>query len=104
MSTQQLLKNTVFTEWTSETSFIDKLERKIQEQYLAVQLEKKVSKNWIMENYLNAINLGQNTLGVAVASERYFGKDVSELTLSECAVLAGMPVSQYNPSAPQDRG
>ena len=67
--TQQLLKNTVFTEWTSETSFIDKLERKIQEQYLAVQLEKKVSKNWIMENYLNAINLGQNTLGVAVASE-----------------------------------
>ena len=86
--TQQLLKNTVFTEWTSETSFIDKLERKIQEQYLAVQLEKKVSKNWIMENYLNAINLGQNTLGVAVASERYFGKDVSELTLSECAVLA----------------
>lgn len=40
-----------------------------------------------MENYLNAINLGQNTLGVAVASERYFGKDVSELTLSECAVF-----------------
>lgn len=42
--TQQLLKNTVFTEWTSETSFIDKLERKIQEQYLAVQLEKKSAK------------------------------------------------------------
>ena len=97
--TQQLLKNTVFTEWTSETSFIDKLERKIQEQYLAVQLEKKVSKNWIMENYLNAINLGQNTLGVAVASERYFGKDVSELTLSECAVLAAITQnpSRFNP-------
>ena len=95
--TQQLLKNTVFTEWTSETSFIDKLERKIQEQYLAVQLEKKVSKNWIMENYLNAINLGQNTLGVAVASERYFGKDVSELTLSECAVLAAITPSRFNP-------
>ena len=97
--TQQLLKNTVFTEWTSETSFIDKLERKIQEQYLAVQLEKKVSKNWIMENYLNAINLGQNTLGVAVASERYFGKDVSELTLSECAVLAAITQnpSKFNP-------
>ena len=103
--TQQLLKNTVFTEWTSETSFIDKLERKIQEQYLAVQLEKKVSKNWIMENYLNAINLGQNTLGVAVASERYFGKDVSELTLSECAVIAGITQnpSKYNPiSHPED--
>lgn len=92
------MKNTVFTEWTSETSFIDKLERKIQEQYLAVQLE-KVSKNWIMENYLNAINLGQNTLGVAVASERYFGKDVSELTLSECAVLAAITQnpSRFNP-------
>ena len=89
----------MFTEWTSETSFIDKLERKIQEQYLAVQLEKKVSKNWIMENYLNAINLGQNTLGVAVASERYFGKDVSELTLSECAVLAAITQnpSRFNP-------
>lgn len=97
--TQQLLKNTVFTEWTSETSFADRVERKIQEQYLAVQLEKKVSKNWIMENYLNAINLGQNTLGVAVASERYFGKDVSQLTLSECSVLAAITQnpSKFNP-------
>lgn len=52
-----------------------------------------------MENYLNAINLGQNTLGVAVASERYFGKDVSELTLSECAVLAAITQnpSRFNP-------
>ena len=97
--TQQLLKNTVFTEWTSERSPADKVERKIQEQYLAIQLEKKVDKDWIMENYLNAINLGQNTLGVAVASERYFGKDVSELTLSECAVLAAITQnpSKFNP-------
>lgn len=97
--TQQLLKNTVFTEWTSESSFADKLERKIQEQYLALQLEKVVDKDWILENYLNAINLGQNTLGVGVASERYFGKDVSELTLSECAVLAAITnsPSYYNP-------
>ena len=97
--TQQLLKNTVFTEWTSESSFADKLERKIQEQYLALQLEKVVDKNWILENYLNAINLGQNTLGVGVASERYFGKDVSELSLSECAVLAAITQSpsKYNP-------
>ena len=102
--TQQLLKNTVFTEWTSETSFIDKLERKIQEQYLAVQLEKKVSKNWIMENYLNTINLGQNTLGVQAASRRYFGKDVSELNLSECAVIAGITQnpSKYNPISHPD--
>lgn len=97
--TQQLLKNTVFTEWTNESSFADKLERKIQEQYLALQLEKVVDKDWILENYLNAINLGQNTLGVGVASERYFGKDVSELTLSECAVLAAITQSpsKYNP-------
>lgn len=93
--TQQLLKNTVFTSWTSESSFADKLERKIQEQYLALQLEKVVDKDWILENYLNAINLGQNTLGVGVASERYFGKDVSQLTLSECAVLAAIT---QNPS------
>lgn len=97
--TQQLLKNTVFTEWTSESSFADKAERKIQEQYLALQLEKIVDKDWILENYLNAINLGQNTLGVGVASERYFGKDVSGLTLSECAVLAAITQnpSRFNP-------
>lgn len=97
--TQQLLKNTVFTDWTSEDSMADKFERKFQEQYLALELEKIVDKDWILENYLNAINLGQNTLGVGVASERYFGKDVSELTLSECAVLAAITKSpsKYNP-------
>lgn len=104
--TQQLLKNTVLAEeWASESSFIEKLQRKIQEQYLAVELEKLYDKQWILENYLNAINLGQNTLGVSVASERYFGKDVSELTLSECTVLAGITQnpSKYNPiSHPED--
>lgn len=97
--TQQLLKNTVFTGWTSESSMAEKFERKFQEQYLALQLEKVVNKDWILENYLNAINLGQNTLGVGVASERYFGKDVSELSLSECAVLAAITQSptKYNP-------
>lgn len=97
--TQQLLKNTVFTEWTSESSFADKVERKLQEQYLALQLEKVMDKDGILEYYLNAINLGQNTLGVSVASERYFGKDVSDLTLSECAVLAAITQnpSRYNP-------
>ena len=95
--TQQLLKNTVLADvWAGEESFIEKVERKIQEQYLAVQLEKQVDKAWILENYLNAINLGQNTLGVAVASERYFGKSVSDLTLSECAVIAAIT---QNPSS-----
>ena len=93
--TQQLLKNNVFTNWTNETSMADKFKRKIQEQYLALQLEKKVSKEWILENYLNTINLGQNTLGVQAASRRYFNKNVSELTLSECAVIAAIT---QNPS------
>lgn len=93
--TQQLLKNNVFTSWTSETAMADKFKRKIQEQYLAIQLEKKVSKDWILENYLNTINLGQNTLGVQSASKRYFNKKVSELTLSECAVIAAIT---QNPS------
>lgn len=97
--TQQLLKNNYFTTWTSENSFSDRLERKIQEQYLAVQLEKVEDKNTILENYLNTINLGQNTLGVEAASERYFNKSVSELTLSECATIAGITQnpSRYNP-------
>lgn len=103
--TQQLLKNTVFTGWTSESSQADRFTRKIQEQYLAIQLEKIESKEWILENYLNAINLGQNTLGVGVAAERYFGKDVSELNLSECAVLAAITQNptKYNPISNPDK-
>ncbi len=97
--TQQLLKNNVFTTWTAEKSQADRFKRKIQEQYLALQLEKEESKDWILENYLNTVNLGQNTLGVQSASKRYFGKDVSELSLSECAVIAGITKnpSGYNP-------
>lgn len=103
--TQQLLKNNYFTTWTSEHTFADSLNRKIQEQYLAVQLEKVVSKDTILENYLNSINLGQNTLGVEAASQRYFSKSVSDLTLSECAVIAGITQNptKYNPiSHPED--
>lgn len=102
--TQQLLKNNVFDGWTSEGK-VERVVRKIQEQYLALELEKKVSKEWIMENYLNTINLGQNTLGVQAASKRYFGKDVSDLNLSECAVLAAVTQnpSKYNPiTSPDD--
>lgn len=97
--TQQLLKNNVFTDWTSESSFLESLERKLQEQYLAVQLSKVKSKDWVLENYLNTINLGQNTLGVQAAARRYFGKDVSELTISESAVIAAITQSpsKWNP-------
>lgn len=97
--TQQLIKNQVFTEWTSERTFMDRLRRKVQEQYLAVQLEKRSSKEEILENYLNTINLGSGCYGVQSAAKRYFGKDVSQLSLSECAVLAAIPQnpSGYNP-------
>ena len=96
--TQQLIKNSVFPEFNLESSW-QKVERKIQELYLAVQIEKIVDKNEILENYLNTINLGQNTLGVQSAASRYFDKDVNELTLSECAVIAGITKSPtgYNP-------
>lgn len=97
--TQQLIKNNVFPNFTKEKTFYDSLERKLQEQYLAVEIEKQMDKNQILENYLNTINLGQNSLGVQVAAKRYFGKDVSELTLSEDAVIAGITQSpsKYNP-------
>ncbi len=88
--TQQLIKNNVLTDWTSESTFLDKLKRKIQEQYLAIQIEKKLSKETILEYYLNSINLGQNCLGVQTAAKRYFDKDVSELTISEAAVIAAI--------------
>ena len=94
--TQQLVKNNVLTDWVGETTFIEKLQRKIQEQYLSVKLEEQVqNKDWILENYLNTINLGSNTLGVQAAANKYFGKDVSELTLSESAVIAGITQNPY---------
>lgn len=97
--TQQLLKNNVFTGWTGESSMADKFKRKIQEQYLAVELEKVMDKNMILEYYMNTINLGQNTLGVQAASQRYFGKNVSDLSLSECAVIASITQNptKWNP-------
>ncbi len=97
--TQQLLKNNVFTGWTSEGSFAESLKRKIQEQYLAIELSKTMSKDDVLLNYMNTINLGQNTLGVQAASLRYFNKPVNTLTLSECAVIAGITQnpSRFNP-------
>ena len=97
--TQQLLKNAVFTDWTTETGFTQRLNRKIQEQYLALQLEKMLTKEQILEDYLNTINLGAGCYGVQAAAFKYFGKDVSELTLSECAVIAAITQNptRYNP-------
>mgnify|MGYP003302607157 CR=1 FL=1 len=94
--TQQLIKNNVLVNWTEEKTFLEKVQRKIQEQYLAIKLEEQINdKDWILENYLNTINLGSNTLGVQSAANKYFGKDVSELTLSESAVIAGITQNPY---------
>ncbi len=86
--TQQLLKNNVFNAYNESTS--EKIKRKIQEQYLAIKLETTMSKEKILENYLNTINLGNGYLGVQAAANGYFDKDVSELTISECAVIASI--------------
>ena len=86
--TQQLIKNTVLS---NELSY----KRKIQEAWLAMQLETKYSKLQILEYYLNTIYLGENYYGVQVACEGYFGKELSELTLRECAMLAGLTSNPY---------
>lgn len=90
--TQQLIKNTVLT---NEVSY----KRKIQEAYLAMQLEAKYTKDEILESYLNTIYLGENYYGVKVAALGYFGKELHELTLRECAMLAGLTTNpyRYNP-------
>ncbi|MBQ8073670.1 MAG: PBP1A family penicillin-binding protein [Clostridia bacterium] len=86
--TQQLIKNTLLS---SEQSY----KRKIQEAWLAMQLEQKYSKEQILESYLNTIYLGENYYGVQVAAEGYFGKSLGELTLRECAMLAGVTNNPY---------
>ncbi|MBR6754109.1 MAG: transglycosylase domain-containing protein [Clostridia bacterium] len=87
--TQQLIKNTLLS---SEQSY----KRKIQEAYLAIQLETRYTKDQILEAYLNTIYLGEDYYGVKVASMGYFGKDnMYDLTLRECAMLAGMTSNPY---------
>ena len=97
--TQQLLKNNVFTNWTSESTQLERFRRKFQEQYLAIQVEKKTDKDTILENYLNTINLGAGAYGVQAAARQYFDKDVWDLNLSECATLAGITQNptKFNP-------
>ena len=94
--TQQLIKNNVFPNFVNEETFFDKVERKLQEQYLALQIEKEMSKEEILEAYMNTINLGQGCLGVQTAATRYFNKDAADLTLSECAVIAAITQNPTN--------
>ena len=86
--TQQLIKNTLLS---SEQSY----KRKIQEAYLSLQLEKRYTKDQILESYLNTIYLGENYYGVQVAAQGYFGKDLGDLTIRECAMLAGTTNNPY---------
>ena len=86
--TQQLIKNTLLS---SEQSY----KRKIQEAYLALQLENRYTKDQILETYLNTIFLGENYYGVQVAAQGYFGKNLGELSIRECAILAGTTNNPY---------
>ena len=94
--TQQLIKNNVFETGGFERSKGSLLRRKIQEQILALGLEKKMTKEEILINYLNTINLGGGNYGVKIAAKYYFNKDVSQLDVAECAVIAAIT---QNPSA-----
>jgi penicillin-binding protein 1A len=84
--TQQLVKNAFLT---SEKTF----KRKAIEAMMAFQLERKYSKEEILTLYLNEIYFGHGAYGLAAAAEIYFGKDPMNLTIAECAMLAGIPKS-----------
>ena len=75
--------------------------RKMQEAYLALELEKQLTKEQILEAYLNVIYMGGSSYGVKIAAQDYFGKDLNELSLRECAALARIirNPSRYNPRA-----
>lgn len=90
--TQQLIKNI-----TSDDDY--SIKRKIQEAYRAFNLEKELSKDEILEYYLNTIYLSQKCNGVGSAAQTYFGKDVSQLSLAECASIAGITKfpTKYDP-------
>ena len=90
--TQQVAKNFLLS---NEVSF----DRKIKEAILAFRIERALSKERILELYLNQIYLGEGSYGIASASLRYFDKSISELNYSEAALLAALPKapSRYNP-------
>ncbi|VVS93931.1 penicillin-binding protein 1A [Desulfoluna spongiiphila] len=90
--TQQLAKTLFLTREKS-------IDRKLKEAILAFQLERRYTKKEILELYLNQIYFGSGAYGVESAANIYFGKGVSELTLAECALLAGLPKSpsRYSP-------
>ena len=95
--TQRLLRQILGQE--SGDSLYERLERGVREQYLVLQLENLLTKDEILEGYLNTINFGSGAWGIQAASQEYFDKNVWDLTLSEAAVLASASLSpvEYNP-------
>ncbi|MGV3695159.1 MAG: penicillin-binding protein 1A [Paracoccus marcusii] len=96
--TQQVMKNFLLS---SDRS----VERKVKELILAARLERSLSKDQILELYLNEIFLGQNSFGVAAAAQTYFNKSLSELAPHEAAMLAAMPQApgRYHPVTAKER-
>lgn len=96
--TQQLIKNTILT---PEKTFT----RKVKELIMSIELEIKLSKNDILELYVNAIPYGSNAYGIEAAAQTFFGKPAEELTLGEAALLAGLPraPTYYSPVNHPDR-
>ena len=96
--TQQVVKNVTGDDARS-------VPRKIREQWRALSLEKDLDKDEIMELYMNIIYMGQNIYGVKAASQAYFNKNVSDLSLAECAFLAGITnnPARYNPLTSKGR-
>jgi len=90
--TQQLAKTLFLTPRKS-------IMRKLKEAFLAFQIERRYTKDEILELYLNQVYFGSGAYGVQAAAQTFFGKSVSELTLAECAIIAGMPKSpsRYSP-------
>ena len=103
--TQQLIKNTILSsEAASESNPLDRINRKIKEIVLAVKLDKQVSKEEIIRTYLNTIPLSGHIYGVEAASRYFFAKNAKDLTLLECAYIAGITqapttYSAYNTSS-----
>ncbi|UXC67765.1 PBP1A family penicillin-binding protein [Limosilactobacillus oris] len=93
--TQQLVKLSVFSTAASDRTF----KRKAQEAWLAINVERHFSKNQILDFYINKVYMGNGVYGMQTAAQYYYGKDLNQLSLSQLALLAGMPQSPtyYNP-------
>lgn len=93
--TQQLVKLSVFSTAASDRTF----KRKAQEAWLAINVERHFSKNQILDFYINKVYMGNGVYGMQTAAQYYYGKNLNQLSLSQLALLAGMPQSPtyYNP-------